>query len=90
MIIRCARIAAIWSTDEAESGVAQEHVVFEGGPVEVARNWLRRSGSGDVGQVVKVPHRGGYEHYHATGGQIRQNGQLIPVYRWTQRTQVAE
>jgi hypothetical protein len=85
------RNGALMSTrwDGTESRVEQEHVVLEGGPADVPRQWPQRSDSADVGRV-KVPHRGGYEHYHATGEQIQEDGRAIPVYRWTQRTRVAE
>lgn len=73
-----------------ESGEEREQVVLEGGPVGVPRQWAQPCGSVAAGLVVKVPHLGGYEHYHPTGERISEGDRLLPVYRWIQRTRVAE
>jgi hypothetical protein len=39
---------------------------------------------------LKIPHRGGYEHFRATARrQDSPEGQL-PVYEWWERTEIAE
>ncbi|WP_424891745.1 DUF5988 family protein [Streptomyces sp. XH2] len=42
------------------------------------------------GEEVKVPFRGGYEHFRATSRQWDTPGGRLPVYEWSGRTEVAE
>lgn len=42
------------------------------------------------GEDLKIPHRGGYEHFKPTSRlQDSPQGQL-PVYEWWERTEIAE
>ena len=61
--------------------------LLEGGPEEL---------SGQVvpivppGQELKIPHRGGYEHYKVTTRHEDVEEERVTVYRWWERTEVAE
>ncbi|KOX12428.1 DUF5988 family protein [Nocardiopsis sp. NRRL B-16309] len=63
------------------------HVLLVGGPTDLPpdlRRYFLRSGE----TTVKIPHRGGYEHFEcvaSTRGTDRP-----PLYQWTERTTAAE
>ncbi|MEV5435922.1 DUF5988 family protein [Streptomyces sp. NPDC052682] len=42
------------------------------------------------GQELKIPHRGGYEHYRVTTRHEETEEGEVTVYRWWERTEVAE
>jgi hypothetical protein len=56
-------------------------VLLEGGP-DTLPDELRQHPALPTDEVVKVAHLGGYEHFHRDAGD--------DVFRWTQRTRVAE
>ncbi|WP_374777308.1 DUF5988 family protein [Streptomyces sp. NBC_01310] len=61
--------------------------VLEGGPDDLSERIVPVS---DPGQDLKIPHRGGYEHFKNTSRhQDSPEGQLA-VYEWWERTEVAE
>ncbi|KAA6215169.1 hypothetical protein CP973_22715 [Streptomyces albofaciens JCM 4342] len=39
---------------------------------------------------LKIPHLNGYEHYTFTGTRRTVDGCLLPVFRWTHTTYIAE
>jgi Family of unknown function (DUF5988) len=45
---------------------------------------------GSAEQDLKIPHRGGYEHYRATSRQKSTPEGKLPVYEWWERTEIAE
>ncbi|CNG61583.1 Uncharacterised protein [Mycobacterium tuberculosis] len=62
-------------------------VVLEGGPPGLPRE-AGTAPRGD-GERIKVPYRGGYEHFERVG--VDGSGATpVVVYRWVQRTAVAE
>ncbi|AJE41380.1 MULTISPECIES: DUF5988 family protein [Streptomyces] len=42
------------------------------------------------GQELKIPHRGGYEHYKVTTRHEEVEQEKVTVYRWWERTETAE
>ncbi|MFI8388552.1 DUF5988 family protein [Streptomyces sp. NPDC085540] len=61
--------------------------VLEGGPDDLPERIVPIS---DPGQDLKIPHRGGYEHFKITPRhQDSSEGQLA-VYEWWERTEIAE
>ncbi|MFE6839828.1 DUF5988 family protein [Streptomyces sp. NPDC057705] len=42
------------------------------------------------GEDLKVPHRGGYEHFKPTSRQQDGPQGRLPVYEWWERTEIAE
>ncbi|MFJ8013333.1 DUF5988 family protein [Streptomyces sp. NPDC096339] len=61
--------------------------VLEGGPEDLPE---RSVPVPTPGEDLKIPHRGGYEHFRSTsrtqdGPEGRQ-----PVYEWWERTEIAE
>ncbi|MFJ3825734.1 DUF5988 family protein [Streptomyces nodosus] len=42
------------------------------------------------GQELKIPHRGGYEHYKVTTRHEEIEQEKVTVYRWWERTETAE
>jgi len=42
------------------------------------------------GQELKIPHRGGYEHYKVTSHHKPSQEGPVTVYQWWERTEVAE
>ncbi|MCJ1676666.1 DUF5988 family protein [Streptomyces sp. APSN-46.1] len=60
---------------------------LEGGPGDLPERIVPLPAPGED---VKIPHRGGYEHFRLTSRhQNGPEGQL-PVYEWWERTEVAE
>ncbi|WP_329112385.1 DUF5988 family protein [Streptomyces sp. NBC_01353] len=58
-----------------------------GGPDDLAERVVPVD---EPGEDLKIPHRGGYEHFKATSRvQNGPEGQL-PVYEWWERTEIAE
>ena len=66
-------------TDLTSSTVLR--VMLEGGPADLpredAQSWIQADD-----ERIKVPYRGGYEHFQRTD--------VSHVYRWVTRTKVAE
>ncbi|MFF3909561.1 DUF5988 family protein [Streptomyces sp. NPDC001848] len=61
--------------------------LLEGGPEELAGKVVPVV---PPGQEIKIPHRGGYEHYKVTTRHEHVEEQNVTVYRWWERTEVAE
>ncbi|MFF4214364.1 DUF5988 family protein [Streptomyces sp. NPDC001796] len=61
--------------------------LLEGGPEELAGKVVPVV---PPGQELKIPHRGGYEHYKVTTRHEDVEEQNVTVYRWWERTEVAE
>ncbi|MGR6971313.1 DUF5988 family protein [Streptomyces cynarae] len=61
--------------------------LLEGGPEELAGKVVPVV---PPGQELKIPHRGGYEHYKVTTRHEDVEAQNVTVYRWWERTEVAE
>ncbi|MEV4948905.1 DUF5988 family protein [Streptomyces sp. NPDC053755] len=60
---------------------------LEGGPDDLTQRIVPVTAQE---QDLKIPHRGGYEHFRATSRrQDGPEGQL-PVYEWWERTEIAE
>ena len=57
-------------------------------PFRIPRLWptLRT----DYQSKLKILQGNGYEHFEFLGEYIKVSGILIPVYRWRQRTYIAE
>lgn len=77
-------------TPEQAAPSGRHHALLEGGPADIPQDQRERPVEG--GQYkIKVPHRGGYEHFERTeeysggaeGGDRR-------IYRWVGRTRIAE
>ncbi|POX52381.1 hypothetical protein C3489_18200 [Streptomyces sp. Ru71] len=61
--------------------------VLEGGPDDLPERIVPIT---PPGTELKIPHRGGYEHFRSTTRhQDTEQGQL-PVYEWWERTEIAE
>ncbi|KWX08843.1 hypothetical protein TR74_13085, partial [Carbonactinospora thermoautotrophica] len=61
----------------------------EGGPADLPEQ-ARRVRVVDLGQELKLPHRGGYEHFRPTGEHREIEGRRLAVFRWSDRTEIAE
>ncbi|MFE2146243.1 DUF5988 family protein [Streptomyces sp. NPDC059456] len=61
--------------------------VLEGGPADLPERVVDAPAPGED---MKIPHRGGYEHFRAT--TRRQDGPQgrLPVFEWWERTEIAE
>jgi hypothetical protein len=67
--------------------MAHHKAVLEGGPADLPERIVEAPAPGED---LKIPFRGGYEHFRATSRQQPgQNGPL-PVYEWWERTEIAE
>jgi hypothetical protein len=72
-----------WRRVVSEAELTSEavlRVILEGGPADLPREHLRSWI--DTDERIKVPFRGGYEHFQRTD--------VSHVYRWVTRTKVAE
>ncbi|MFD3652124.1 DUF5988 family protein [Streptomyces sp. NPDC058620] len=58
---------------------------LEGGPDDLPERIVSVTGPGPD---VKVPFRGGYEHFKATDRQKETSEGQLPVYEWWERTEV--
>ncbi|MFG2227874.1 DUF5988 family protein [Streptomyces sp. NPDC048644] len=61
--------------------------VLEGGPDELPERIVPLD---PPGTELKIPFRGGYEHFRATGRQQNTPQGRLPVYEWWERTEIAE
>ncbi|MCQ8770677.1 DUF5988 family protein [Streptomyces telluris] len=61
--------------------------VLQGGPEGLPEHIVPTAAPGEE---VKVPFRGGYEHFRATSRQWDTAQGRLPVYEWVARTEVAE
>ncbi|MFI6597945.1 DUF5988 family protein [Nonomuraea sp. NPDC050536] len=42
------------------------------------------------GSELKIPHRGGYEHFRLTSRHEETDEGRLPIYEWFERTAIAE
>ncbi|MDR3084562.1 MAG: DUF5988 family protein [Streptomyces sp.] len=61
--------------------------LLEGGPDDLAGTLVPVV---PPGQELKIPHRGGYEHYKVTSRHEDSQEGPVTVYQWWERTEVAE
>ncbi|GAA3905437.1 DUF5988 family protein [Streptomyces sp. NPDC003631] len=61
--------------------------LLEGGPEDLAGQIVPVV---PPGQELKIPHRGGYEHYKVTSRHEDTKEGQVNVYRWWERTELAE
>ncbi|MER7203238.1 hypothetical protein CG723_22715 [Streptomyces sp. CB01635] len=59
--------------------------VLEGGPDDLPERIVSVS---TPGLDIKVPLRGGYEHFKVTKRQEETSQGLLPVYEWWERTEL--
>ncbi|MGW1375357.1 DUF5988 family protein [Streptomyces sp. NPDC002446] len=59
--------------------------VLEGGPEELPERIMPVDPSG---ADLKIPFRGGYEHFRATSRQQDTPEGALPVYEWWERTEL--
>lgn len=62
-------------------------IVLAGGPGDLPQLWPAPPGQA---AKVKIPWRNGYEHFEATDEYAPVGGRCARVYRWSQRTFIAE
>lgn len=65
------------------------HVRLEGGPRDLPEG-LRSATVPDGQHVIKLEHRGGYEHFHRTGETYDEEHGRAVLFRWVWRTRIAE
>jgi NTP pyrophosphatase (non-canonical NTP hydrolase) len=70
-----------------ETGAMAHKVFLEGGPDELPERVVP---AGNPGEDVKIPHRGGYEHFRPTPRRQDTTEGTLPVYEWWERTEIAE
>ncbi|MDT0463458.1 MULTISPECIES: DUF5988 family protein [Streptomyces] len=61
--------------------------LLEGGPDDLAGKLVPVV---PPGKELKIPHRGGYEHYKMTPRHEHSQEGQVTVYQWWERTEVAE
>ncbi|MGW1844586.1 DUF5988 family protein [Streptomyces sp. NPDC001966] len=59
--------------------------VLEGGPDDLPDRIVPLT---EPGPDIKIPFRGGYEHFRATARQQETAEGQLPVYEWWERTEV--
>ncbi|MFF4835002.1 DUF5988 family protein [Streptomyces sp. NPDC001315] len=59
--------------------------VLEGGPGDLPERIVSVPAPGSD---IKVPFRGGYEHFRATTRQQETSAGRLPVYEWWERTEL--
>ncbi|MET7619260.1 DUF5988 family protein [Streptomyces sp. NPDC005408] len=61
--------------------------VLEGGPDDLQERIVPIT---PPGQELKIPHRGGFEHFKVTSRHQDSPEGRLPVYEWWERTEIAE
>jgi hypothetical protein len=61
--------------------------VLEGGPEGIPERIVPLD---PPGPELKIPYRGGYEHFRATERRQDTGEGPLPVYEWWERTEIAE
>lgn len=61
--------------------------VLEGGPADLPERIVPIS---PAGSEIKIPFKGGYEHFKATTRHQDTPDGRLPVYEWVSRTKIAE
>ncbi len=64
-------------------------VMLSGGPIELATA-DRSVPVAELGQPLKICYRAGYEHFVHDGEYQTIDGCEVAVFRWTDRTKIAE
>ncbi|GGX87770.1 DUF5988 family protein [Streptomyces anandii] len=64
-----------------------DKALLEGGPEDLAGTVVPVV---PPGQELKIPHLGGYEHYKVTTQHQDSKEGAVTVYKWWERTEVAE
>ncbi|MER5756183.1 DUF5988 family protein [Streptomyces sp. NPDC002088] len=59
--------------------------VLEGGPSDLPERIVSVSA---LGPDIKIPFRGGYEHFRVTARQQETSAGRLPVYEWWERTEL--
>lgn len=60
---------------------------LEGGPDDLSTRIVAIT---PPGVELKIPHRGGYEHFKNTPRHTDTTEGRLPVYEWFERTEIAE
>ncbi|MET9882396.1 DUF5988 family protein [Streptomyces sp. NPDC006430] len=61
--------------------------LLEGGPDDLLERIVSVT---TPGEDLKIPHRGGYEHFKGTSRYQDSPEGRLPVYEWWERTEIAE
>jgi hypothetical protein len=64
-------------------------VLLEGGPANMPEA-ERVHEVNDLSARIRLPRGNGYEHFAYSGGSRYVHGSTMPVYKWYQRTKIAE
>ncbi|MBA4860988.1 hypothetical protein H1V43_06245 [Streptomyces sp. PSKA54] len=76
---------------EAGKSAQADKAALEGGPDDLREQIVPLTAPEPASQQdLKIPHRGGYEHYRATQRQKKTPEGKVPVYEWWERTEIAE
>lgn len=63
--------------------------ILEGGPESIPETSRLQTVS-PLDEKIKLPHRGGYEHFERVGWRDQHPSGLRLNYRWVMRTEIAE
>lgn len=69
--------------------VTSVKVMLSGGPSDLATA-DRSVPVSELGRTLKIHYRAGYEHFVHDGEYQTIDGSEVAVFRWTQRTKIAE
>jgi hypothetical protein len=64
-------------------------IMLSGGPSELAPA-DRTVTAAELGRTLKISYRAGYEHFVHDGEYRELDGYEVAVFRWTDRTKIAE
>ena len=76
-----------FSDTAADDGTVD--AILEGGPLDLPPAARKRRIEGSA-RKVKVPHRGGYEHFELVEESRQGSAGAVWRFRWTRRTKFAE
>ncbi|MBW5485464.1 DUF5988 family protein [Streptomyces bambusae] len=62
--------------------------LLEGGPADLPERVVEVTVP--AGEDLKIPHRGGYEHFRPADREQNSPEGPLPVYEWWERTEIAE
>jgi hypothetical protein len=74
---------------EIMMSVTQVKIMLSGGPIELAAA-EHSVPAAELGAPLKISYRAGYEHFVHDGEYRTIDGCEIAVFRWTDRTKIAE
>ncbi|MER5226703.1 MULTISPECIES: DUF5988 family protein [Streptomyces] len=78
-------------TGNSNKGTTSEKAALaalEGGPDDLPERIV--PATAPAGEDLKIPHRGGYEHFRPTSRRQDTAKGKLPVYEWWERTEIAE